>query len=557
MTMHKRKKISICSWLLVGVMLLLFVLLPAFSQARQWSEEEVRTAVQTWVRHVTADARPDAVVDRMEAYVVDGETVGYVAHLEGGGFCLCSANDLVLPVYLYNPKGTYDPKIPGYQFILEEIAGRTADMTNRVHRKDPTLMQLRYSLEERSNFWQDLVYGQVPQRTEDLEANEAGPTIMELDFTAKWHQGTPYNDQCPVLTPSSDERCVVGCNATAAAQVMYYWKWPNTGVGTGQTTYNFRYRTDWDSEPLSLNPGIPSDWAGGNRLKWQLLIYSGGFLKMFGFWDWSLLNGAKNDKNITYYDNPQYQAALDSLYNRLTPWSNVFIVNCGATTYDWSLMKDTHSDPVDAGDAEVAKLCYHVGVASESTYGWWATGSCFSHPDPAHGDISRALDYNFRYDGDIYVYSARNLATMYYMAEEIQWLRPVLLGGSNAEGGGHAYVVYGYNTGTDPNREFLMNMGWGPDHSYMWYSLDSTPFPLKQDHTVRIAPENVVKFVGAANPGDGSPNNPYQNVEQAIVLAADNTKLIFKAGSYNSYSGDSLVIDRPFTLSGYDTVIGK
>ena len=39
-----------------------------------------------------------------------------------------------------------------------------------------------------------------------------------------WSQGTPYNDQCPVY---KGEHCVTGCIATAMAQVMYYWKFPD------------------------------------------------------------------------------------------------------------------------------------------------------------------------------------------------------------------------------------------------------------------------------------------------------------------------------------------
>lgn len=548
----KRAVIPVC---LLAITVLFLVALDAdISRAERHSVDDIRAAVETWVRHVTADARPDAAIEEMEPYIVDGEIVGYIAHLAGGGFCLCGTDDLVLPVYLYNPKGTYGPKIPGYQDILREIAVRTADLRAMPAKREAISPALQDVLTQRSFFWRYLIAGQLPARQED----DSGPTVMELDFTAKWHQGSPYNDQCPVLTPGTDEHCVVGCNATAAAQVMYYWKWPDTGAGTGQTTYNVRYRTDWDSQTLFSDPGIPLNWAGGNRLRWRRLApYWVGFLQMNGYWDDSLRDGAKNDKNITHFDDASYQTALDTLYGRLTPQARVYWVNPGATTYNWSLMKDEHSDPPDAGDTEVAKLCYHVGVASESGYGFWGTGSCFSHPDPSHGDISGALRDNFRYDQDIYVYPSRNSSTIHYLAEEIQWLRPVLLGGSSPNGGGHAYVVYGYNTGTDPDRQFLMNMGWGPGNDHVWYSLDTTPFSLNQDHTIRIAPQNVVKFVGAANSGDGSPDDPYRDIEEAVTSAPSNAKLIFKANSFNTYSESEFVINRPFTMTGYNVEIGK
>ena len=543
---------------------LLTVVFPGISQAEKLSVDAIRSAVQTWVRGVTADARPDAVVEKMQPYIVDGEIMAYIAHLGEGGFCLCGADDLVLPVYLYAPTGEYDPKVPGYQSILEEIAIRKKNLATLILQKDAKSIQLQDELAQRALFWKDLIAQQpvlpAGDGADPALRNDSGPQQMELDLTSKWRQESPYNDQCPILTPSTDEHCMVGCNATAAAQVMYYWKWPDSGVGTGQTTYNVRYRTTWAGELLSFDPGIPEDWAGGNRLRWKYdFLLSNYFLEMNGYWDENVHAAAKQDGSITAHDNPVYQAALDNLYyNKMTAQPRVLSVDFGTANYNWSLMQDIHSDPPDAGDIEVAKLCYHVGVASESAYGIWSTSAIFSHPDPSHGDTSGALRDHFRYDEDIFVYSERNAETIHYLSEEIQWLRPVLLGGSNSNGEGHAYVVYGYNKGTDPDREFLVNMGWGPGNDdHTWYSLDTTPFPLKQDHMIYIAPRDMVKFVGAADSGDGSPADPYLDLEEALVSAPNGARLIFKADSFNTYSGSELLLEGPLTLSGHDVVIGK
>jgi hypothetical protein len=107
------------------VLVLSLVFTPVLLEARELTEQEVRAAVQTWVRHVTADARPDAVIEKMEPYEIDGERVAYIAHLEDGGFCLCGTNDVVLPVYLYSPGGKFSTGNPFYQYVLWEIAERT------------------------------------------------------------------------------------------------------------------------------------------------------------------------------------------------------------------------------------------------------------------------------------------------------------------------------------------------------------------------------------------------------------------------------------------------
>jgi hypothetical protein len=81
------------SWLAWGLGLVLafgLIVAPTAVQAGRIGEQEVRGAVETWVRYVTADARPDAVIERMEPYQMDGEIVAYIAHLKGVVFA-CAA----------------------------------------------------------------------------------------------------------------------------------------------------------------------------------------------------------------------------------------------------------------------------------------------------------------------------------------------------------------------------------------------------------------------------------------------------------------------------------
>lgn len=75
----------------------------------------------------------------------------------------------------------------------------------------------------------------------------------------EWGQGSPYNHMCPDgnnidyddgrYTPS--KRCVTGCVATAMAQVMYYWQWPNSCNGIG--SYDMGY---WDNKGTDDNPDL-------------------------------------------------------------------------------------------------------------------------------------------------------------------------------------------------------------------------------------------------------------------------------------------------------------
>ena len=262
---------------------------------------------------------------------------------------------------------------------------------------------------------------------------------------------------------------------------------------------------------------------------------------MNGYWDETLYAVAQDINGAAAYLN-----ALETLWNRLTLASTNCNANFGATTYDWSVMQDDHTDPPDAGDTEVAKLCYHVGVAIGNEYGVNQSGA-------PSAQVEGRFETHFRYDTDA-VYQDRDIDKM---TTEILWLRPFYFHGTKPAGGGHNWVVFGYNKGTDPNRQFMMNMGDGDTSD--WYTCDTMPggYTDKQTHLIQIAPQNVVKFVGATSLGDGSPDAPYRDIEEAIVEAPNGATLIFKAGSDNTFSAVTLTITKPLTLKGVDVVIRK
>lgn len=524
-----------------GILLVLcLIMAPASVHASELTEQEVGAAVQTWVRHVTADAKPDAVIERMEPHQVKGKTVAYIAHLEGGGFCLCGADDLVLPVYLYSPQEKYDPQNPNYQYILWEIETRLKYLREGSEKGDPKALQYQEALSDRDAFWEGLIVGRIPTIIEE-KGVKAEPVIMELDLTSQWHQGSPYNDQCPNLTPGKDEHAVVGCVATAMAQIMYYWKWPNTGVGQKSKVYDRRGSTDWVYECFAYDPNVTENYGKSGQLEW--ISGDGGKLRMKGYWDFSLVLEAQRKR----INDTDYKTAVRTLWDKFPQLPTTHTADFGATNYNWGILQDRHTDPPDDGDPEVAKLCYHSGIAV--SMGWGVEGSSSNF----HKHAVNALENNFRYDHD----ATSEYSDIDKMTEDIQWLRAISMEGSGT--GGHAWVAYGYNKGTDPDREFLMNMGWGPapDSSPVWYSCDSVPFPNNQRISFRIAPLNVVKFVGDSNPGDGSPSDPYEDIEEAIDDAPNGATLIFKAGSTNTFSGDPLVINRPFTLKGHNVIIQK
>jgi hypothetical protein len=507
------------------------------------SEGEVRSAVESWVRGVTTDARPDAFVVRMEPYEVDGEVLAYIAHLNGEGFCLCGADDQVLPVYWYAPRGEYDPDVWDFQYILEEIASLTRKMNRAREVGSPEYTRWMSVLSERLGFWDDLVAGSVPTRRQERNArrDRVEPDSMSLVLTTEWAQGSPYNDSCPEL-PTTGYTVTAGCVAVAQAQIMNYWEWPISGTGVDTGFYEYRWSNVWLTWPLAVNPGLNiGGWKVG-RLDYDTTNH---LLRIKDYWDHMFYVDARDDS-----DSTGYKEALDSLWARMTEDTTWYWVNFANRTYQWDRMKDS-ADVMSPADSEaVATLVYDCGVSCHMNYHVHVstTGN--------HALVS-ALENRFFYDNDAVV--AYGAPPLNPITDEILWLRPFAVGGSDTAGrGSHSWVYFGYDKSTDPDRSFRMNMGWAGSGDG-WFTYDTVAtngfvFAVN-DYTRFIAPDTV-RFVGGGTfISDGSPDDPYANIEWAIISAPDNSALVFKAGSENPFYGDSLVIDRPLTLMGREVTI--
>ncbi len=196
-------------------------------------ETKIRKVVQHWVRHVTADSRPDAVVERMEPYVQNGETVAYVIHLVGGGYCLAGADSMLLPVYWYSPEGSFDPANPGLQLIGGQIRGRWDYLRKEMDKGGAALSAHRPALNRRAELWVELEEGRVTDNAttggvasgiSSAASRTSGEIVLSLK--SQWNQSTPYNQMCLQIPAGSGNYAMVGCVATATAQVMRYWEWP-------------------------------------------------------------------------------------------------------------------------------------------------------------------------------------------------------------------------------------------------------------------------------------------------------------------------------------------
>ena len=320
------------------------------------AEALARAASDNGTRRVAAKVKADPQLVYTASTTV-GEPAVYVFAKKGDGYMVLSADDVAYPVLGFADSGTLDVNnmAPAMRWWLDEYARQIAWARER---------------------------GIEPQAA---PAPKAGRRDVPTMLKTSWDQGEPYNGLCPVL---NGKRTYTGCVATAMSQIMYYFKYPEVGVG--KISYN-------------------DDQGCGKRLTWDLADHPFA-------WDDML---------------PAYRTGA----------------------YD--------EDQAYA----VAELMKSVGAAVRMSYGADASGAL----SILTGD---ALVKHFNYDPNIdyvvrsYV-SASRWDEMVY--NNLANVGPVLYGGASMIGGGHSFVVDGYQAETGL---YHFNWGWS-ELSDGYYALDA------------------------------------------------------------------------------------
>ena len=146
-----------------------------------------------------APALADMTLVHTEGSAIAGINDYYAFNVAGGGFIIVSGEDRAVPVLGYSDHGRIDfnnlpaplkDLLDGYKAEIEFLRSYDGD---------------------------DLV-----PTPASFTAGGVGRTVGPL-ITSTWGQEMPYYLQCPIYR---GEYCVVGCVATAMAQVMNYWQYP-------------------------------------------------------------------------------------------------------------------------------------------------------------------------------------------------------------------------------------------------------------------------------------------------------------------------------------------
>ena len=157
---------------------------------------------------------------------VEGRTPAFYVFNFGNHFVMMSADTRIKPVLGYSTESA---------FITESMPEQTEWFFGEYVREIENIYQTVSEEEcgETAAKWRQLVAGELPVMATNATA-VVGPLL-----TTKWDQNSPYNSQCPSDSYGPGGHAYAGCVACAISQIIRYWSYPPTGVGSHSYLANF------------------------------------------------------------------------------------------------------------------------------------------------------------------------------------------------------------------------------------------------------------------------------------------------------------------------------
>ncbi|GHU70123.1 hypothetical protein FACS189413_10040 [Bacteroidia bacterium] len=194
--------------------------------------------------------------------------------------------------------------------------------------------------------------------------------------------------------------------------------------------------------------------------------------------------------------------------------------------YDWDKMTNEYSaGSTPEENAAVAGLMYHCGVATKMDYNIASYGGSGT----TIMDAGTAFRNYFNYAQNIQINQRLYYSDTEWMAclidEVVQRQRPVFYAGTDASGGGHAFVCDGYNP--DGNY-FHFNWGWGGlyDGWFLLNALNPGTGGAGSGSGVYSKNQNILTHITPVADGE-----PLQNVLKLINDLESNTSANISVGA--------------------------
>ena len=250
---HLRKSCLTMTFRAITIILVLFT---STAWAELANSDEMDMVCRNWVNHIVeqtgdwAGATRPEIIETRDIYE-DGMLLGRYYALSSGGNIIVPVLKEMPPVKAYSEEYYLDIDEPdGFAKLIREVLKERMDLFIELYgsldvvqdSKEPIFPTNNRTLWNRYAVPEADYARRAADKSEEQDLISGGPLL-----TTAWHQGAPYNDYCP--TGYDNDICVVGCVATAAAQIMWYHQWPS--AGQGDKTYWWNGDDSCDDTPVN------------------------------------------------------------------------------------------------------------------------------------------------------------------------------------------------------------------------------------------------------------------------------------------------------------------
>ena len=248
------------------------------AQAEQATAEDMQRVCRNWLAATTHDqgtwaGSPEPTITSVREFFVGDTLLARCFALAPRGFILVPVLKELPPVKAYSEKSNFDvDQTFGIPQLLRDVL--TARMRNyrdtygSLDASQPATGTVLLGRRHREH-WNRYLMDPEQFDAEVARGSFGGRTQVGELISTNWHQGDPYDDDCPM---GDGGRCAVGCVATATAQILRYhaspatvdtahiYHWDGDGDVPGQYLYaEYMDGYDWDNMPDDCDNGCSDE----------------------------------------------------------------------------------------------------------------------------------------------------------------------------------------------------------------------------------------------------------------------------------------------------------
>lgn len=149
---------------------------------------------------------------------------GFRIYNVGSGYVIVSADDRFVPVLAYSLENNFR-----MADVPESMVSLLNDYLDEMRSALADNVPVSESIQSK---WQEL-------SSETVHFTRFGTPVIGPLLTTTWNQSSYYNNLCPVDPEGPNGHVYAGCVATAMAQIIRYWQYPEHGIGSHTYVANF------------------------------------------------------------------------------------------------------------------------------------------------------------------------------------------------------------------------------------------------------------------------------------------------------------------------------